>query len=182
MTTTKKYPSRILRKLKDQYRKSGRTGKPSLGYEYNRVLGCSPVHNAKNLAGDKETVRTMVYACSIGGEIVTPIEARFYMGRSSSASVVYCSIWVHAPSGSRFGWNGIGKPENPDKWEACPSGHGSAGGGGYHKESAALDEAIRSAGFTLEGHFGGHGDGAMNAAIMAIADYMGIPINGKIIG
>lgn len=61
------------------------------------------------------------------------------------------------------------------------SGTGDAGGYGYHKESAALDEAIADAGITLHGdvygrerttkraYINGVGDGAMLEACEAIA-------------
>lgn len=100
-------------------------------------------------------------------EIVT---ARFYMGRSASASVMYCCLWVH------------GK-------DVCTSGKGSAGGYGYHKGSAALAEAITSAGIELYGdqygrdktrtrnkqpaHIGGCGQSAMDDALVAIAKAAG---------
>ena len=84
------------------------------------------------------------------------------MGRSNSASVVYCSIWVHShvpqDSGLKNGY-----------W----SGRGTAGGGGYHKESAALAGAIESAGITLEGNIGGCGEGSMRHALTAIARSLG---------
>lgn len=54
------------------------------------------------------------------------------MGRSRNASTVYASIWVHA--------NGH-----------YLAGHGNAGGYGYHKESAAFQDAITSAGIQLVG-------------------------------
>lgn len=68
------------------------------------------------------------------GEIINPITARFFMGRSSGASVVYCCIWIRTASGRYL------------------SGRGNAGGYGYHKASAALDDAIHSAGVSLYGY------------------------------
>jgi hypothetical protein len=49
------------------------------------------------------------------------------------------------------------------------SGSGSAGGGGYDKESAAIAEAIQTAGITLSGNIGGRGQSAIYDAITAIA-------------
>lgn len=57
---------------------------------------------------------------------------RCYMGRSASASVVYAVLWVRCADGH---WT---------------SGSGHAGGYGYHKESAAIADAISSAGVTLQ--------------------------------
>ena len=86
--------------------------------------------------------------------------AKFYM--PERGSTVYCALWV----GDRRGW-------------------GSAGGWGYHKQSAALSEAIRRAGIELYGnpygrggdekfspnkqcHIDGRGHGSMVDAIQAI--------------
>jgi hypothetical protein len=128
--------------------------------------------NARNMGRDKETVRTLTALVSSGGEICDPVEARFYMGRSASASVVYCSIWIRGRKNNGM-WN---------------SGHGSAGGYGYHKESAALQEALDSAGVSLFGpvyygdrdkrhrrpaNIGGVGDSAMRDALVAVTRALG---------
>jgi hypothetical protein len=70
---------------------------------------------------------------SAKGEIKELVTVRWYMGGSSSASTVYCCLWVH------------GK-------EYWISGKGQAGGYGYHKSSAALQDAITSAGINLVGN------------------------------
>lgn len=66
------------------------------------------------------------------GELREVITVKCYMGRSASASVVYAVLWVHCADGH---WT---------------SGSGSAGGYGYHKESAALADAVKSAGIKLQ--------------------------------
>ena len=66
------------------------------------------------------------------GKIERAVNAYCWMGRSTKASVVYAAIWVYGPKKST-------------------SGRGSAGGGGYDKESAAMQSAITSAGITLWG-------------------------------
>lgn len=81
---------------------------------------------------DKETVNAWVALTNTKDGIKELVTVRWYMGRASSASVVYCCIWVH---GKSF-------------WV---SGKGSAGGYGYHKSSAALQDAITSAGIKLVG-------------------------------
>ena len=48
-------------------------------------------------------------------------------------------------------------------------GEGKAAGYGYHKPSAALGAAISDAGIALSTPIGGHGDSAMESAILAIA-------------
>ena len=66
------------------------------------------------------------------GSMREAVTARCYMGRSASASVVHAVLWVRCADG---------------EWT---SGSGSAGGYGYHKESAAIADAISSAGVTLQ--------------------------------
>ena len=53
-------------------------------------------------------------------------------------------------------------------------GSGRAGGGGYHKASAALSYAISNAGIDLSEHIDGVGDGAMDKAMLAIAAALGV--------
>ena len=102
------------------------------------------------------------------------VTARFYMGRSASASVVYCCLWVRGRTKAG---------------EVYTSGAGTAGGYGYHKESAALATAIRSAEIELFGdqyqaddsrkrnkepaRIDGCGSSAMDGALLAIAKAAG---------
>lgn len=125
-------------------------------------------NNARSLSPEKETIKTVkILGKRAGHDVAVMAEARFYMARSSRASTVYCSLWVHG-----------------DKYT---SGHGKAGGYGYHRESAALQDAIESAGIELRGcnyaqwghsetpnykriaHIDGCGDNSMEMALMAIA-------------
>lgn len=91
------------------------------------------------------------------------VKASLYSGASSQTNTIYCNLWA---------WG-------PDRYH---HGHGKAGGYGYHKQSAALDAAIRSAGITLtgdeyggpgpgdgSGSIAGRGEGSMEAALIAIA-------------
>lgn len=66
------------------------------------------------------------------GELREVITVKCYMGRSASASVIHAVLWVKCADGH---WT---------------SGSGSAGGYGYHKESAAIADAIKSAGIDLQ--------------------------------
>lgn len=62
-------------------------------------------------------------------------------------NTVYASLWVHR----------IADKNKPDSWEyGETSGRGQAGGYGYHKASAAVAEAIKSAGIELFGSPYGH--------------------------
>ena len=53
-------------------------------------------------------------------------------------------------------------------------GSGHAGGWGYHRTSAAAQEAIENAGFTLSHDIGGRGDSAIEDALRAIAAHLGV--------
>lgn len=118
------------------------------------TLPTADTDTAKNYSGEKELVNSLALVAATRTGLEEVISARFYMGRSNSASVVYASIWVRGKN----------------RWI---SGTGSAGGYGYHKESAALDSAIRSAGIKLSSPINGAGDGAMREALNAIAKACG---------
>jgi len=66
------------------------------------------------------------------GELREVVTVKCYMGRSASASVIHAVLWVRCADGH---WT---------------SGSGHAGGYGYHKESAAIADAIKSAGIELQ--------------------------------
>jgi hypothetical protein len=129
------------------------------------------VSNARNYGGVKETTSTMqVIARNKQGALSSIVEARFYMGRSTNSSIVYCSLWVHCG-------------------DVYTTGTGKAGGGGYHKESAALGAAIRDANIKLFGSpysnpeggedlekpafIAGCGSDSMRKALVAIAEATG---------
>lgn len=95
------------------------------------ILG-KQVSNALNYSGKKETIDTYTLSGFKKGEFRELVTARWYMGRSSQASQIYCSVWVH---GDNF-------------WA---SGKGTAGGYGYCKRSAAFAEALGSADIKLFG-------------------------------
>lgn len=90
------------------------------------------VSNAVNYSREKETVSKYIVIGKINGELREVVDCRVYMGRSRNASTVYASLWVHAGN-------------------LCTSGRGTAGGYGYHKESAAIASAIDSASIELWG-------------------------------
>lgn len=116
--------------------------------------------NGKNHGDKRELVSAYSVIALIGCELREVVTARAYMGRSASASTVYASIWV----------SGKG---------VYTAGSGSAGGYGYHKESAAFAAAIRSAGIELDADIAGRGEGAMRDAFEAIARAIGA--RGKLI-
>lgn len=69
----------------------------------------------------------------------------------------YACLWTHG----NCSWDGCN-----DRWR---NGSGSAGGYGYHRASAAAEEAITNAGITLDESIGGRGNGLMVEAVEAIA-------------
>jgi hypothetical protein len=56
---------------------------------------------------------------------------------------------------------------------ARASGSGSAGGYGYHRPSAAADEAFRSAGLSLGVDISGRGDSALESALLSLGAFLG---------
>jgi hypothetical protein len=84
------------------------------------------------------------------------IDVRIYGTQSRN----YCCLWVRGAGA----WN---------------SGSGYAGGWGYHRPSAAMQNALTAAGITLDEAIDGRGESSMEAAIMAIAKHLGY--EGKII-
>lgn len=115
------------------------------------------------------------------GELREVVTVRTYYNRKGTGmQPVRACIWV----------NGV------DNWR---SGKGSASGCGYHKASAAVADAVKSAGITLYGdpyarerkssysinalHFGGTGESAYREIFTAIARAAGyrIPKGGAIL-
>lgn len=91
-------------------------------------------------------------------DLIRPYEVitvRFYDTPSRSRACV----WVYR--------------RNPDG-EVTVRGSGSAGGGGYHRRSAALEEALAGAGFRLDSPVEGRGEPAMRAALLACASAVGV--------
>ena len=115
------------------------------------TLPATGPENGKNMSGKKELVNAMSAIAVINGKMSEVVVARWYMARQSDgASPVYASIWTY---GADF----------------AISGHGRATGYGYHKASAALSNAIDSAGIVLSERIDGVGDGAIRRALEAIA-------------
>lgn len=130
------------------------TGSTYEATSYNTpIFPAESVLNAKNLGGKKETIGHEIYISPSASQewLRVPVEARFYMGRSSNASTVYCSVWIRHSDGREF------------------TGHGKAGGYGYHKASAALEDALHNAGIGGQPIFGGCGETAMQNALAGIA-------------
>jgi hypothetical protein len=122
------------------------------------------VSNGKNFKGDKplwhslkllvlptalQIKKNSLYFRDDTPKVTELAELCVWGPASRSGSRVYATIWVHA--------NGC-----------HVSGHGTAGGYGYCKASAACGEALRSAGFILERRVDGVGMSAVEDALIEI--------------
>jgi hypothetical protein len=110
----------------------------------------------------KETVTRWNLIAFHDGKFIELITARWYMGRSSHASVVYCTVWFHS-------WlfaNSHGE------WTDA-SGTGQAGGGGYCKQSAAFESAMRNAGIKCDHDISGRGMSVAEDALLALGRQAG---------
>ena len=112
-----------------------------------QLLANQGTQRAKNFNRDKMLTTAIVATDKTTGRKI--VDCRVYIGKSSSSATVYCSIWIY---GGQL-YNGLGK----------------AGGGGYHKASAAMYEALHNAGWATSEAISGRGDGAMRDAAVAVA-------------
>jgi len=128
----------------------------------NKVVSYDPVYNGRNYGGTKPLIeeRNLVVKARKGDHIHdssgirTLVTVRVYGTKARN----YVSIWVHAP--------------DDERGMSC-AGHGLAGGYGYHRPSAAMQEALESAGIKLANRIDGVGDSAMDDALRAIAAHFG---------
>lgn len=117
-------------------------------------LPAAPTENGKMLDGEKEQTRAWAIVARHKGKWVQPITVRCWMGRSRNASTVYASVWASGPG----------------RWYA---GHGTAGGYGYCRHSAAVGAAFDSAGIKLARSISGVGESAVEEALCATARALG---------
>ena len=111
--------------------------------------------NARNMGDKKETIKTMVLITCKAGEFSEPITVRWYASWSGDgASLVYCALWVRCSP-------------------YYVSGRGVAKGYGYHKASAAFQEACDSAGIELSQPVDGRGDSSVRDALYAVGAALG---------
>lgn len=122
-------------------------------------------------ARDKELVRGIKVLENKNGDSI--VDCRLYMGRSSTASTVYCNIWVY---GLKF-----------DGGTIYGSASGKAGGYGYDKKSAAVSNALDNLGVKLYQDDGikptsiaGVGDSAIREALLAVAVALGYSVDNLI--
>lgn len=86
------------------------------------------------------------------GELIQIAELRIYGTNAKN----YACFWLHDKKSNTY----------------C-SGSGSAGGYGYHRPSAASNEAIESAGIKLSNSISGRGDSAQEQALYSIGKKLG---------
>ena len=117
------------------------------------TLPAASTHNARNYHGEKPHYMTLVLVDRATGH--KPVTASVWASTTGATS--YAGVWAysHAAAGHSY------------------SGAGRATGWGYHRASAALDSAIKSAGITLSEDIAGAGTRAMEDACRAIATAMG---------
>jgi hypothetical protein len=118
------------------------------------TLPAASVSNGHNYHGEKEMILTMnciVLDKSGADGMRTLITVRVHVSKSKHEN--YCSVWF---TGIR------------DALPWC-AGHGKASGYGYHRPSAAMQEALDSAGIKLSEPIDGVGQQAMADALRAIA-------------
>lgn len=119
------------------------------------TLPTTPHRNGKNLDCDKERIGTLTLVGINEGRPVELAQARFWMARSGDGSrPVYCSVWVYDA-------------------DVQTAGHGRARGYGYHKRSAAQAEALSDAGIGMAEAIDGHGNRAMEDALIAVGVALG---------
>lgn len=121
--------------------------------------------NAINLGDKKETIASRTLIAFEDGKFKELITARWYMGRSSSAMQVDCAVWFHSAI----------MEASHAEWTDC-SGRGKAGGGGYCKQSAAFEDAMRSSGIKCDQGIGGRGMSVVEDAMITLAKQQGFDV------
>ena len=91
------------------------------------------------------------------------VNVRFYGSGATVYCVAWFSLWTYDFPGAELCGG-----------TASCRGMGKAGGYGYHKASAAMQEALEDAGITLPADIAGVGDEAMRDALLALAKHVGI--------
>lgn len=109
------------------------------------AVNFNPFHRLEAHFTDEYTAFIITEDC----EMLELVTLRIY----STKAVSYACCWIDA---SHRGFT------------AC--GSGKANGYGYHRASAAAEEAIINAGFELSDHINGRGDSYIVKAIKAIAE------------
>jgi len=115
--------------------------------------------NGKNYSGEKALLSCLTVLAPTQGErsnheLAEVVTVRTYGAKRGGGSRNYVSLWA----------SGHGK---------YLAGHGQAGGWGYHRPSAAAQNAFESAGVNLSEAIDGRGETATEAAALALARALG---------
>lgn len=122
-----------------------------------KILSFEPKQNGKNYGGEKEMIQAISLIGLKGTTARELITLRVYATTTRGRN--YASIWIHGGHG--------------DKGDLYGAGHGWAGGYGYHRVSAAVSDALTSAGVKLSLDISGVGDEAIRTALEALAAHLG---------
>ena len=125
-----------------------------------KITSINPQDNYRNYES-KEKINCYELIGIADNKGISLAKIRWYMGRSSSAMTVYCYVFVHShamPVEHNMSW---------------ATGSGTAGGGGYCKQSAAFYEAISDAGIKFDEEIHGRGLSVVEEALEAIAKQAG---------
>ena len=119
--------------------------------------------NNKSVANNdkRETINTRNLIAFRDDKFYNLATVRWYMGRSSSASKIYCTLWV-MPHCMPIELN-----------DSMCAGSGSAGGGGYCKQSAAFYDAMCNAGIKADQDVSGRGMSAVEDVLCDMARQAG---------
>ena len=117
--------------------------------------------NGRNM-DNKETIQRWNLIAFDDDKFKELATIRWYMGRSASSSVVYCTLWVTSHTFRK----------THDDWTDA-SGSGSAGGGGYCKVSAAFQDALNNAGIFADEGIAGRGDTVVQDCLLALGRQAG---------
>lgn len=129
-----------------------------------KIISIAPKDNGKQF-DKKETITSRELIGFADGKFFNLATARWYMDKSSNASTIYCSIWINS--------NAL---HNHTHWTSC-AGHGSAGGGGYCKKSAAFADALQSAGVETDTAIDGLGMSVVDEFLTELATQAGFHSN-----
>lgn len=108
------------------------------------------VFNGHNWMGEKELIQRRVAVVLHKGKMREAVIVNVHGTNARN----YVSVWAHNDLRSY-------------------AGHGWAGGYGYHRPSAAMGAALKSAGITLDEDIDGRGSSAMDEAMKAICHALG---------
>ena len=123
---------------------------------YSELLMKFSQSHRKKKGGFMEEYAALVPGNYANGELKAVVTLRIY---GTAARNTAC-LWTH------------GNPNCPEHFR---QGSGEAGGCGFHRPSAAAQEAIQNAGFVLSRKIDSCGDEAMREAVLAIAAAIGFP-------